>query len=272
MKIGYICTNFNNSHFTADAVRSLVNSAGNLHELRVIVVDNLSTQEQRDILKRIVCEFPCVDLLLNDTNVGYFPGLNCGIRRVREQYPDVKHLVIGNNDLVFPSDFFTNLESQLVLLETYPVVAPNITTLDGEYQNPHVIKAISKTRELIYDVYYSNYYLAQIILRVANATQWLTRRRDSLQHTKAQLISQGHGSCYLIGPKFFQHFQELWAPTFLMGEEFFLGKQLADQGMQTYYAPEVKLTHCCHGSLSSVPSRKIWQLAREAHLEYRKYV
>ncbi|EKD97397.1 MAG: glycosyl transferase family 2 [uncultured bacterium] len=76
----------------------------------------------------------------------------------------------------------------------------------------------------------------------------------------------------MIGPKFFQHFGELWAPTFLMGEEYFLSKQLSDQGMQTYYTPEIRLTHCCHGSLHSVPSRKLWQLAREAHKVYRRYV
>jgi hypothetical protein len=76
----------------------------------------------------------------------------------------------------------------------------------------------------------------------------------------------------LIGPKFFQHFEVFWAPTFLMGEEYFLCKQLSDKGMQTFYSPEIQLTHCCHGSLSSVPSRKLWEMAREAHKVYRQYV
>jgi hypothetical protein len=47
---------------------------------------------------------------------------------------------------------------------------------------------------------------------------------------------------------------------------------LSDKGMQTFYSPEIQLTHCCHGSLSSVPSRKLWEMAREAHKVYRQYV
>lgn len=272
MKLGYICTNFNNSHFTVDAVRSLAASADNRHELRIIVVDNQSTKEHRDVLTKLVFEFPCVDLLLNDVNVGYFPGLNCGIRTMRERYPDVKHLVIGNNDLVFPGEFCANFERQLPLLDSHPVVSPDIVTLDGQHQNPHVIKSISKKREIVYDLYYSNYMLAQVILWAASVSRSLTDRHDELQHQITQPIFQGHGSCYLIGPKFFQYFEELWAPTFLMGEEYFLSKQLSDKGMQTYYTPTIRLTHCCHGSLRSVPSYKLWQLAREAHKVYRRYV
>lgn len=272
MKLGYICTNFNNSHFTADAVRSLVASAGNLHELRVIVVDNQSAPEHRNGLKQLAEQFSCVDLLLNEDNVGYFPGLNCGIHLMRQRYPDIKHFVIGNNDLVFPLDFCAKVEAQLPLLATYPVVSPDIVTLDGEHQNPHVIKSISKSREIVYDLYYSNYLIAQIILWAASFSKSLTDRSDERQYRHAQPIYQGHGSCYLLGPKFFQHFEDFWAPTFLMGEEYFLSKQLSDQGLQTFYSPDIQLTHCCHGSLSAVPSRKIWELSRNAHKIYRNYV
>ena len=116
MKLGYICTNFNNSHFSADAVRSLAASAGTLHELRIIIVDNQSTEDDREALAGIAQEFPCVDLILNEKNVGYFSGLNCGIRSMSEKYPDFKHFIIGNNDLVFPIDFCFNFERQLPLL------------------------------------------------------------------------------------------------------------------------------------------------------------
>lgn len=273
MKLGYVCTNFNNSHFTVDAVRSLVASAASVHELHIVIVDNLSTMEQVEILRKLAAEFPSVvDLLLNDKNVGYFSGLNCGIRCMRERYPEVQHLVIGNNDLLFPAEFCATIERNISLLEQYAVVSPDIVTPEGEHQNPHVIRTVSRTRELVYDLYHSNYWLAQAILWAARVSRSVTDRRDERQHRTAQFIYQGHGSCYLIGPKFFRHFQELWAPTFLMGEEYFLSKQLSDQGMQVWYDPAITLTHCYHGSLRSVPSRKVWKLAREAHKIYRRYV
>lgn len=272
MKLGYVCTNYNNSHFTVDAVRSLVASSDGSHELRIVVVDNLSTPEHRTTLRALVAEFSCVDLVLNDENVGYFPGLNCGIRHMRSSYPDFQYLIIGNNDLVFAPSFCTQVDESRSLLDSHAVVSPDIITLDGDHQNPHVIRTISKMREFVYDLYYSNYRLAQLILWLARKSKRLTDRSDELYYKKAQFIYQGHGSCYLIGPKFFSHFDELWAPTFLMGEEYFLSKQLSDSGMQVYYNPTIQVTHCWHGSLQSIPSRKLWQIAREAHLVYRKYI
>lgn len=273
MKLGYICTNYNNSHFTVDAVRSLVASAGTAHELSVVVVDNQSTQQDVETLRRLAAELPnVVDLLLNEHNSGYFPGLNLGIRRMRELHAGVQHMVVGNNDLLFPDDFCARVERNLALLEHHAVVSPDIVTLDGEHQNPHVISSISRAREIVYDLYYSNYQLARMILWAARVSRRLTHRNDHYQHATAQPIYQGHGSCYLIGPEFFRHFQEFWAPTFLMGEEYFLSKQLSDQGMQVWYDPAIKLTHRCHGSLAALPGRKTWEFARLAHKEYRKYV
>jgi GT2 family glycosyltransferase len=272
MKLGYVCTNFNNSHFTVEAVRSLVSSAAGVHEVRIVVVDNLSSAEDRATLKKLADEFSCVDVLLNDENVGYFPGLNCGIRYIRKNYPDIQHLIVGNNDLIFAPEFCDQVNAQRKMLEMHAVVSPDIVTLDGEHQNPHVIRSISKVREVVYDLYYSNYHLAQVILWLARITKKFTDRSDERSYKEAQHIYQGHGSCYIFGPKFFSHFTELWAPTFLMGEEYFLSKQLLNEGMKIYYTPSIKLTHCCHGSLRSVPSRKLWTLAREAHSVYRKYI
>lgn len=273
MKLGYICTNYNNSHFTVDAVRSLVASAGERHTLSVVVVDNQSAPQQRQTLQDLAAEFPgVVHPLFNERNVGYFPGLNCGIREIRQRHPEVQHVVIGNNDLLFPLDFCDRVERHRSLLDEHAVVSPDIITLDGEHQNPHVISTVSKAREIVYDLYYSNYFLARAILWAARVSRALTDRRDETQHHTAQPIYQGHGSCYLIGPSFFRHFDEFWAPTFMMGEEYFLSKQLSDKGLQVWYDPAVQLTHCCHGSLASLPSRRSWEFGRDAHKVYRKYV
>lgn len=268
MTYGYICTNYNNSRFTREAVLSL--AARN--RFYSVVVDNASRHESVAELQDFAAGRPDVELLLNDANLGYFRGLNAGIRRLREVRPDIDTMVIGNNDLVFPPDFADELDRNSDTFQQHAVVSPNITTLDGEPQNPHVIHGVSKMRELVYDLYFANYTLARMIRWAAGATRRFTRRADEFQNEIARPIYQGHGSCYILTPVFFRHFAELWAPTFLMGEEFFLSKQLSDKGMQVYYEPSIHLQHHCHASIASLPSRKMWEIAREAHREYRKYV
>ena len=271
MELGYICTNYNNSHYTVDAVRSMVESAGARYQLRVVIVDNQSNAVSVSQLREFAAKFLCVDLVLNSENVGYFKGLNCGIRYMRKHYPNVHHMVIGNNDLLFPANFCDAVYKQRELFEDYAVISPDIVTLDGEHQNPHVIQTISRKREFIYDLYYSSYMLALVIRWVARITRIVTDRKDEQQYDKAQAIYQGHGSCYLIGPKFFRHFNELWAPTFMMGEEYFLSKQLSDVGLRVYYTPAISLSHCCNGSLAALPGRKSWEFGREARKVSRQY-
>ena len=58
----------------------------------------------------------------------------------------------------------------------------------------------------------------------------------------------------------------------MMSEEFFLSKQLMDVGEQVYYEPKIRVIHHWHGSLEKIPGRKRWDMARDAHREYRKYV
>lgn len=270
MKIGYVCTNYNNSGYTAKAVRTLKAGAG--HEYAIAVVDNNSNPESVQQLKELAAEFPDIQLILNGDNVGYFRGLNIGIRYVREHHPAVEWMVVGNNDLEFPVDFAEKLSEHAPSLREHAVVSPDVVTVEGEHQNPHVISGISPLRELTYDLYYANYYLGLVILKLAKLMPSLSERSDEEEWQTPRPIYQGHGSCYLLGPRFFEQFDELWAPTFMMSEEYFLSKQLSDVGQRVYYEPAIQVVHHWHGSLENLPSKKRWNMARDAHREYRKHV
>lgn len=103
MTYAYVCTNYNNAHFTRDAVRTI--NAGWARPARIVIVDNQSKAEDVAELEQIAAEHANVVLILNDTNTGYFPGLNMGIEQMRALDPDVTTMVVGNNDLEFPADF-----------------------------------------------------------------------------------------------------------------------------------------------------------------------
>ena len=270
MKIGYVCTNYNNSHYTEIAVASFVRACP--QGCRVVVVDNCSDAQNVALLRQIKTRFECVDLILNRENLGYFRGLNVGIHHLRGLDASLSYIVVGNNDLTFPENFGALVAARQGVLGRHAVVSPDVLTLDGLHQNPHVITGISKLRELSYDIYHSSYCAAKILLLVARILGRIVQRGDERQWMKSMHIAQGHGSCYILGPEFFKNFHELWAPTFLFGEEFFLSKQLADRGFSVFYDPTISVVHHCHGAVAKAPAKKMWEYSCMAHRVYRRYV
>jgi GT2 family glycosyltransferase len=275
MKLGFVCTNYNNSAFTRTAVASL-HGGGRRDDVRVVVVDNRSRADDVEALGTLPGEFPGVEILLNPENVGYFPGLNIGIRHLRARFPEVEHLVVGNNDLVFPPGFVDAVERHRGALDTWAAVAPDLVTPDGVHQNPHVLHPIGRLRRLAWDVYFLNYGTGLLVKYAARAARRFTVREEndpaSQLYRTGGPIEQGYGACYLLGPAFFRRFEKLCAPTFLMQEEFFLGEQLKLIGQRTFYEPGLVVLHHGHATTDRLPGRRQWAIGREAHRVYKRYL
>ncbi len=272
--VGYVCTNYGNTHFTRAAVASL-HAGARPEAVRVVVVDNASAEPERAALRALAAEFPHVDLVLHDRNVGYFPGLNLGIARMRARFPEAELLVVGNNDLVFPEAFVPTVLGLRTLLEEWAVVAPDLVAPDGQHQNPHVLHPVSRLRRLVWDVHYAHYWAGALVRLAARATRRLTVREENAAGSTlwrtAGPVEQGYGACYLLGPAFFRHFTALYAPTFLMQEEYFLYEQLRTIGQLTYYDPRVMVRHVGHATMGRLPSRRHWAIARDAHRVYKDF-
>jgi GT2 family glycosyltransferase len=269
MKIGFVATNYNNSHYTVKFVESVLKNTG--HEIFVVIVDNASNEEDKKKLEPICVNHPCVKIINLNTNIGYFGGLNEGLKYARSKYSDHDWIVIGNNDLEFPNDFCNKIAERQDVFKCHAVVSPDVVTLDGLHQNPHVISKISAVRVMLYDIYFSNYIIGLSIFAIARWLGVIARRSDMNHWKVAQSIEQGHGSCYLLSPLFFSLFDSLWSPTFMMGEEFFLSLQLKEKHEKVFYTPQIYVLHHMHGALNSVPRRKRWEMERIAHLIAKKY-
>lgn len=272
--VGYVCTNYHNSRYTRAAVASLHADAAR-DDVRVVVVDNRSGEADREALRALVLEFPNVDVVFHTENAGYFPGLNIGIRRMRERFPEAALMVVGNNDLEFPPGFVATVQRERALLDQWAVVAPDLVAPDGQHQNPHVLHPISPLRRRIWEVYFLHYWAAMAVRLAARWSRRMTVREENaaggtLWRT-AGPVEQGYGACYLIGPAFFRHFTGLYAPTFLMQEEYFLFEQLRTIGQLTWYDPRFVVHHVGHATMGSIPSRRHWDISRDAHRVYKDF-
>lgn len=275
MKVGFVCTNYNNSAFTRAAVESL-HAGGRWRDVQVVVVDNKSQDDDVANLEEVRRALPEVELILSQKNLGYFPGLNLGIQHLRSRFPEIEHVIVGNNDLVFPADFIATVQRYREVFDTWAVVAPDLVTLDGVHQNPHVLHPISSVRKLVWDLYFVAYGVAFLIRHAARVTRMFTVREENSPQSQLYKspgpIEQGYGACYLLGPVFFKYFNGLCAPTFLMHEEFFLYEQLKSIGQMTYYDPRFVVNHHGHATTEKLPSRRYWKIARESHLLYKRYL
>jgi len=270
MHLAFVFTNYNNSKITLEAIDSILSSKGNF-EVSIVIVDNASKPEEKSILKGTSFSGTEVNFLFSDENIGYFKGLNKGLKFLYNNKIQADYITVGNNDLVFSRSFFQTIFESQDKINKYPVISPNIITLDGVHQNPHVIDKVSTIRELVYDIYYSNYFMAKIINKAAKYTKSLTDRDDESYHDVPQLINQGYGACYVLTKKFIDEFEFLWSPTFMMSEEYFLSLQLEKEGYKVFYEPSIVVKHHCHATMGQLKSRFMWSLARDAHKEYRKY-
>lgn len=275
MKFGFVCTNYNNAGYTEAALRTLFAQHG-AHEVRAVVVDNGSGPDDVARVRAAVARHPGADLLEGHGNIGYFPGLNLGIAHLRAAAPGIEHIIVGNNDLEFPPEFGDSLERDRAILDTWPVVAPDLVTPGGIHQNPLVRVPITRARRLVWAMYYSSFAVAMLIARAARATHRLTARPervhgDILSRASGPVI-MGYGACYLLGPAFFRSFERLYAPTFLMQEEFFLSAQLSAIGQQVYYDPRFVVRHRDHASFDQLPERRVWEVSRDSYHKHRAHL
>lgn len=268
MRLGYVCTNYGNAAYTEQAVRTLHAMHG-AHEVHCVIVNNGPDADDLARLQALAAAFPGVEVVTGQGNVGYFPGLNIGIERLRATVPDVELIVAGNNDLEFPPDFAESLERHRAVFDEWAVVSPDLVTPGGVHQNPLVREPITRTRHLVWALYYTSFTLARAIAWGASRTHRITARPervhgDVLSREPGPVI-QGYGACYILGPRFFGHFRRFYAPTFLMQEEFFLGEQLATVGQQVYYDPRFVVRHRDHATFDLLPTRRVWDVSRDAY-------
>jgi len=272
MKISFILTNYNNSLLSIQAIESILEIKG-LNEFLIIVVDNDSKPAEKEKLKIFLKNKNINELYIffSNENVGYFKGLNLGIEMLLKKIKfDADYVFIGNNDLIFPEDITHILSNRKKILNKYPVISPDLITLNGIHQNPHIINKISNFRKHIYSIYFSNYYISLVIFFISVVTKKISKRKDSNHFKNAQTIQQGYGACYILTKLFFKHFEKLDAPVFLMGEEYFLSNQIHSKKMEIFYEPSIKIKHADHATLGKLYSKKIWSYTRDSYKLYKK--
>lgn len=268
----FIAVNYNNSDFTEKYINSINSLLLDINDhIHLIIVDNKSNDDDYNKLKNFCRELNIVELVRNDTNLGYFKGLNVGITTAKK---DSNTLIIaGNNDLTFDKNFLKNLK-KIAYSKNTLVIAPNIITLEGRQQNPHVISKVPIIEKIKCEIYYSNYYIGQS-LRFINRLfrNEHNKNKKILTNDFGQMpIKRGIGACHILTPHFFDFFDKLDDRVFLWGEEALLSNQVESVSGITLYDPTIKITHHESASVVKIESKRRYDINKASYKIYKKYL
>lgn len=129
--LGIIICNFNKVEYLKGCLETLYKSNFEKLSYDVIVVDNASTDESVEFVKK---NYPSIILLQNETNTGGSGGFDRGIRYAMQKKYD--YVVLLDNDILLESNTILNLYKYIKLNPKAGVVGSKICTMD----NPDILQ------------------------------------------------------------------------------------------------------------------------------------
>ena len=125
MKVSIIVVNFNGARHTLACVASIRAFAPSC-EHEIIVVDNKSSNEERDELVR---HLPDCTILFSGTNLGFGGANNLGAKHAQGEF-----LFFLNNDTLLTTDTLSRLVDELDRNHTIGILGPALQNADGTFQ------------------------------------------------------------------------------------------------------------------------------------------
>jgi GT2 family glycosyltransferase len=240
-----------------DLLRDCLNSlvASTRLDYEIIVVDNGSQDGVVEMLHR---EFPSVEVVENDQNLGFTHPANQAMRLSRGQY-----LVLLNPDtLILPEA----LDTLVAFMQEHPEVGicgPKVLNRDGSLQKPC---RRGESRPWAVFTYFSG--LSRLFPKSKLFGEYLMNYKDEDETHPVAGVS---GSCMLVR-------RETMNQIGYLDERFFAYQEDADYclrarqaGWQVYYMPQARIIH--YGSMGGSrvqPYRSIYEWHRSYFMFYRK--
>ena len=266
-RINFIAVNFNNSHYTAKLLDSLrlQDGMGKEFAMDCVIVDNSTNSDQAVQCQELSAQCPWSSYIRSGENLGYFGGLNTGL--AVEGVRDADFVIICNNDLEFEPQFCAELTRRQYDEKVF-AVCPDVITADGYHQNPHVLKRINWFRRFQFDLYFSHYYVARLLLMILRVVRTSPSSPPQPQHGCETHL--GVGACYVLTAQFLRRFSQLNSPSFLYGEESYISDQIHTAGGILWYDVALRVHHKECAATSTMRERTAYDFARAGYPDYRR--
>ena len=238
--ISIITVNFNQAKVTCELLESLHYIT--YKNVEIIVVDNAS-KEDASVIKN---QYPEVNLICSDKNLGFAGGNNLGLKSAHGKY-----ILFINNDVEVSPNFLEPLVARLSHLDTTAAVSPKI-----KYFTPRTTIQ-----------YAGSYAVNPFTLR---NTHIGTGEVDNGQYNEPRLTSYAHGACMLVKRSVIDMIGSMDEQFFLYYEEQDWCERMNRSGFHIFYVPQSEVYHKESVSTGKNSPLKTYYLSRNRILFARK--
>lgn len=169
MSIFCIIVTFNGERWIKTCLNSLLISTIKVH---IIVIDNRSEDRTVDIIR---LNFPTVELIQNEQNIGFGQANNIGLRKALNE--NAKYVFLLNQDASITSETVQKLVNISKENPDYGIISPIHLNGHGTGLDKYFSNYLLKNRDLMFDALTSEYQFKVYPLQYVNAAGWLMTRQ-----------------------------------------------------------------------------------------------
>lgn len=254
-KLGIVILNYNSYDFVSRCVNSISNFYAKA--IRIVIVDNRSSDKSPGLLKEKFSDWPNIDLLVTERNGGYSYGNNFGLKHILANYDHIEFMAVINPDVeIIDGNIFQHLLMMLKKDFSLAGISP-LMIVDGAIKPNRWAFKVPRHIQLFISSF--------IFLRSSNPLLYKSYNihPDSL----ISYVEAIPGSFYIMKKDVFIKVNLLDEKVFLYGEEIILGKKIMNENYKlgisfkdyylhnqnnNYYSLWKKIVHLKHSHKSHI--------------------
>ncbi|WP_144282393.1 glycosyltransferase family 2 protein [Chryseobacterium echinoideorum] len=232
-KIAVVILNWNGKNWLQKFLPSVINHSS---EANIYVIDNQSTDDSVELLHK---EFPTVQIVINDKNLGFAGGYNEGLKKI-----DAEYYCLLNSDVEVTENWIMPVLDLFEQNHSIAAIQPKILS----YENKNKFEFAGAAGGLIDNLGYP-YCRGRIFDDV---------EEDLGQYDDEKEIFWASGCCFFIRSHDFWEQKGFDERFFAHQEEIDLCWRLINSGKKVYYTGKSKIYHVGGGTLNKQSPRKTY--------------
>ncbi len=217
-----IVLNWNGRDLTLDCLKSLEKIQ--YDNYKILVVDNGSSDGSR---KKITKQYPNIEILQLDKNIGYAAGNNAGFKFIKIKNPD--YVIFLNNDTIVDSNFIE------------PLVNPLVDNLEIYQTVPKIFYADSPNK-----IWYAG---GKVNFWIGLVNHKGIRKEDNISFNQLEYTDYATGCCFCVRYKDFEELSGFDTSFPMYAEDVDLSLRIRADGKKILYVPNSIIWHKVSASI-----------------------